>query len=780
MYPQLTKVTQGIFCRYEKYGFYPSIYTGTRHMEWFKERFFHLSSATAYPDIARGLVAYYNDQREGKKFALMLTGWVRELCEHTYWEHDHNKGSGEHQAEDSLGIYPKEKRTRAEVINRSFFKAAWIMYAGHKSAALLTEMGHADEAAKVNRYLTAFNDRVLNDPNLKLYDPQMGLWDPGAFARMGSDNLTLLGDLRPRKTDAELIKSIAGEMKELGYMTIGVKSVYNLLSTVTQGGYADTAAAVLQRQEYPSMLYSIAHTGGTVAEGWNHQHSYAQIEGLASVGRWFYCDLVGIEPSIAKPAWGQFELRPHVPADVHKFDFTYDSPRGLIESHWNGDGEQVVWSVAIPPNAVADVSIPGKAVQGVNEEGVTLVRSEKDREVYRVGSGRYTFRFIKVLPISPNARSAEQTIPAPPAAAAHWPSEPPTNCLFAKSDTLTEADTWYPSWGADDRLYSPFTDGTVNGVKSGSGGGKAVVGHAIIEGRDPLDLNVIEPATIPGDPAPYGGRYPCGSLHYRGVWYVGTYGLASAPYGLNWPIMGPCAGFHISTNNGKAWTLSPRSCAPGKALFPEPEKFKGPVKFGSPHFVDFGRNMEHSPDGKAYLVAHGSLEPDEHDRKANLSWITGDQIYLCRVTPSPETINDANQYEFYAGGNQWSRRLAEAKPIAEWNNNMGCVTMTYNAPLKRYLMCVTDGGNTVGKYNTCILESASITGPWKLVAYLKDFGKEAYFVNVPSKFISADGRTLWLCYSANFAHQNKPEWIDPPGSRYAMCLQEIKLKENQP
>ena len=24
---------------------------------------------------------------------------------------------------------------------------------------------------------------------------------------------------------------------------------------------------------------------------------------------------------------------------------------------------------------------------------------------------------------------------------------------------------------------------------------------------------------------------------------------------------------------------------------------------------------------------------------------------------------------------------------------MGCVTMTYNAPLKKYLMCVTDGGN---------------------------------------------------------------------------------------
>ena len=37
------------------------------------------------------------------------------------------------------------------------------------------------------------------------------------------------------------------------------------------------------------------------------------------------------------------------------------------------------------------------------------------------------------------------------------------------------------------------------------------------------------------------------------------------------------------------------------------------------------------------------------DRVANLSWITGDQVYLCRVTPSPATINDARQYEFFAG-----------------------------------------------------------------------------------------------------------------------------------
>ena len=105
--------------------------------------------------------------------------------------------------------------------------------------------------------------------------------------------------------------------------------------------------------------------------------------------------------------------------------------------------------------------------------------------------------------------------------------------------------------------------------------------------------------------------------------------------------------------------------------------------------------------------------------------------------------------------------------------------MTYNAPLKKYPMCVTDGGNTCARMNTYILESTRITGPWKLVTYLKDFGEQAYFVNIPSKFIGPDGRTAWLWYSANFA----PDWnglkinANPPGSHYGLVMQKIQLNK---
>jgi hypothetical protein len=353
-----------------------------------------------------------------------------------------------------------------------------------------------------------------------------------------------------------------------------------------------------------------------------------------------------------------------------------------------------------------------------------------------------------------------------------WPSEPPEDIPFEQSRELVgilftgvhsdyrAADTWYPSWASDDNLYSPWTDGQTDGMRSSSGGRNATTGQAIMIGNDPLNLKIKALGTTKGDPHPYQGRYPCGSLVYNGVWYYGTYCLGPAGRVMhdgmrwNWPVLGPIPGFRISTDYGKTWTDSPHT--PAAPLFPEPAKFMGPLKIGSPKFIDFGKNMEHSPDGKAYLVGYGAEENDPKPRYANLSWISGDQIYLTRVTPSIKNINDETKYEYFAGYDKkskpvWSYDFKNIKPLLEWNNNMGCVTITYNAPLKKYLMCVTDGWPTVAKMNSYILESEKITGPWKLVTYMKEFGEQGYFLNFPSKFISKDGLTLWLCYSGNFS-----------------------------
>jgi hypothetical protein len=401
------------------------------------------------------------------------------------------------------------------------------------------------------------------------------------------------------------------------------------------------------------------------------------------------------------------------------------------------------------------------------------------------------------LASDPVATLIDAPPPPPPGALSSWPGSAQEGCPFPQSEAFrglhftgrhaeyTGADTWYPSWAADGNLYSPWTDGNVNGLTSGSGGENATTGHATILGEDPLKLSITGQGVFKSSPRPYEGRYPCGSLVHDGVWYYGTYclhpsgSMARDGRTFNWPWLGPFVGFRTSMDFGKTWTETP--CTPENPLFGEHALNGEPVKIGAPHFVDFGKAMEYSPDGKAYLVAQGSSD-GKNRRFAYNSWITSDQAYLIRVKPGLGNMNDATKYEFF-GGNQadgqvsWTNDFTRIKPIAEWRDNMGCVTITYNAPLRKYLMCVTDGTTTVTRFNTYILESDQITGPWKMVSYMKHFGEQAYFVNFPSKFISGDGRSLWLCYAGNFSEGCDGIHFksNPPGSRYAMCLQEVRL-----
>lgn len=365
----------------------------------------------------------------------------------------------------------------------------------------------------------------------------------------------------------------------------------------------------------------------------------------------------------------------------------------------------------------------------------------------------------------------------------------------------TNGDTWYPTWAEDDNLYSPWTDGYIlTGNESAYlpftdahpdypcnsldfMGRSAATAQAKISGNDPLNLTIenLKPR-IEASPAPYGGRYPCGSLIQNGVWYYGTYCLTNNPTnncdGVGWTEFGPFVGFRVSTDYGKTWTETP--CTPSTPLFGEnPDVAK--VKIGAPHFVDFGKNMEHSPDGYAYLVAHGATNPASCN-----NWIQGDHVYLIRVKPTIENINNKSAYEFFAGRDRkgkaiWTNDFGQIKPLLEWEGYLGCVTVTYNPGLKKYLMCISRGRKNYmwkehwvdNRYDTMILEADNLAGDWKLVKYLDRFGPVAYFVNIPSKFISPDGKKMWLSYSANWMDKNMKG--NPQGSYYSLSLHEIEL-----
>ncbi len=371
-----------------------------------------------------------------------------------------------------------------------------------------------------------------------------------------------------------------------------------------------------------------------------------------------------------------------------------------------------------------------------------------------------------------------------------WANQPPagtplplsaayTNVSFTgRYASYQSADTWYPSWATNGELYSPYMDGSCNGAVSLGGylpaGWDSGLGGGKISGSDPLNLSITECRVHNVSRQGWDGRYASASIVKNGVWYYGTYvanqaAQPGAPACNNYCTVGGFMGFQTSTDYGQTW-----SPAPASPLFGESTANGNRVKLGALHFVDFGQNMQHSPDGYAYLVGHGG-----GGANAINSWVSGDEIYLIRVALTPQNANNPAAYQFYAGQSNgqpvWSNSLSDLRPLLSWPRHLGSVTITYDQPLNRYLMWVStprDGVNTTGWMDSMLLESTSLTGTWRLVSYLPDFGTQGYFLTVPSKFISADGRTMWLMYSANYSGSNKAV---PAGSGYAMVVRELTL-----
>jgi hypothetical protein len=110
--------------------------------------------------------------------------------------------------------------------------------------------------------------------------------------------------------------------------------------------------------------------------------------------------------------------------------------------------------------------------------------------------------------------------------------------------------------------------------------------------------------------------------------------------------------------------------------------------------------------------------------------------------------------------------------------------MTFVPLLKKFIMVIstpTFSPYTVLQFDTYFLESDAMTGPWRYATYMRMFGPESYFVNIPTKFLgnfthAIDGSPALagtLSYSANFAFH--PSDAYPTKSGYYWCLQPMRL-----
>jgi hypothetical protein len=197
---------------------------------------------------------------------------------------------------------------------------------------------------------------------------------------------------------------------------------------------------------------------------------------------------------------------------------------------------------------------------------------------------------------------------------------------------------------------------------------------------------------------------------------------------------------------------------------------KGKAKFRVPRAVVFGQENKLSPDNKIYLVSHGYSKGTGTN-----NWANGDALYLCRVDEGIENVIDHTKYEFWTG-KKWSSSVEKAEPIVEWPDNIGGATITWNPGLKKYILVTHHNahsgiGDVAEEHRTIIMESDKITGPFKTIHYMTNWGPGSYFGNIPAKWISEDGKTAWLVIAANC-------WVEPANPQqciYSCSMHEIKF-----
>ncbi len=188
---------------------------------------------------------------------------------------------------------------------------------------------------------------------------------------------------------------------------IGTSFISKALS---DGGHSDLAYRLLQSNQYPSWLYAIDQgatsiwerlNGYTVENGFGGNNSMNSFNhySFGAVGQWMMAYSLGIQRD--EPGFKKFILQPEPDptGGVTSAEGYYDSTYGRIASAWKVNGKSLTYRATVPANTSATLLLPAAAANAVKESGkdtasapgITFVKFENGKAVYRLKSGTYEF-----------------------------------------------------------------------------------------------------------------------------------------------------------------------------------------------------------------------------------------------------------------------------------------------------------------------------------------------------------------------------------------------------
>ena len=268
-----------------------------------------------------------------------------------------------------------------------------------------------------------------------------------------------------------------------------------------------------------------------------------------------------------------------------------------------------------------------------------------------------------------------------------------------------DSDNWPLTWGAGGDIYTAYGDGFGFDPRVPE---KLSMGFARVEGG-PEDFRGINIRSASGEARGDGraGAKASGMLMLEGVLYMWVRNVGNAQ--LMW-----------SRDGARTWERG----------------FKFEHGFGSPAFLNFGRNYQGARD--EYVYTYSQQGPSAYQ--------VDDGVLLARA---PKTsLRNRNAWRFCAGveGGRpvWSADIASAKPVFAYPRHCQRVDAVYHPATHRYLLVVAYGH--AGGWG--IYDAPEPWGPWSVAFHTEYWGLgETHGYRIPAKWISPDGCSLAVVFS---------------------------------
>ena len=286
------------------------------------------------------------------------------------------------------------------------------------------------------------------------------------------------------------------------------------------------------------------------------------------------------------------------------------------------------------------------------------------------------------------------------------------------------SDLWPVTWGPDGHIYTSWGDG--GGFAGTNSDGRVSMGFARLEGPPERFVAVnVNGGKNASHPASFPKKGKTGGIISVG----GTlYGWLNRQDGT-WPDVN--RSLIWSDDRAASWKQSPWQWPKGKGNF----------KPGT--FLQFGRDYSGARDSYVYFYG-----------RSQTGWAEGSHGYMGRVHRTK--LKTRSAYQLFAGLDSggvptWSRDENQRKPHFSDPAGVEGVQVVYNAAIKRYLLTAHRGDQgTLG-----IFDASEPWGPWTTVAYYDNWlnirgtgiRREMLFINIPTKWISKDGKTLWTIFT---------------------------------